>query len=151
MALLPLQEFIYKPSPDIEVNFEQTLNQMQERGILKQEQVARTALPEEEQQQEDEESPTMVSIQASEDAQEMFLFLCSLFWPFIDSYWLVINAFKSLLPSIIMEKNSFLERVRCVVPSYRNGTLPVVHAVLTRTRMQGVLDGAVLQWRAEFH
>jgi hypothetical protein len=42
----------------------------------------------------------------------MFLFLCSLFWPFIDSYWLVINAFKSLLPSIIMEKNNFLERVR---------------------------------------
>lgn len=149
MPWLPLQEFIYKPSPDIEVNFEQTLNQMQERGILKQEQVARTALPEEE--QEDEESPTMVSIQASEDAQEMFLFLCSLFWPFIDSYWLVINAFKSLLPSIIMEKNSFLERVRCVVPSFRNGTLPVVHAVLTHTHTQGVLDGAVLQWRAEFH
>lgn len=151
MALLPLQEFIYKPSPDIEVNFEQTLNQMQERGILKQEQVARTALPEEEQQQEDEESPTMVSIQASEDAQEMFLFLCSLFWPFIDSYWLVINAFKSLLPSIIMEKNSFLERVRCGVPSFRNGTLPVVRAILTRTRVQGVLDGTVLQWRAELH
>jgi glycerol-3-phosphate O-acyltransferase len=123
-------EFIYKPSPDIEVNFEQTLNQMQERGILKQEQVARTALPEEE--REDEELSTMVSIQASEDAQEMFLFLCSLFWPFIDSYWLVINAFKSLLPSIIMEKNNFLERVRVFsMAQYYSGELSFMEALST--------------------
>lgn len=116
LILNPDQEFIYKPSPDIEENFEQTVDQMRVRGILQQEQIARAALPEDE--REDEETPTMISIQATEDAQEMFLFLCSLLWPFIDSYWLVINTFKCLLPSVIMEKHNFLERVRYHAPLF---------------------------------
>lgn len=86
---------------------------MQARGILQQEQVARSAMPEAE--RGEEETPTVISIQATEDAQEMFLFLCSLFWPFIDSYWLVMSSFKFLLPSVIMEKHNFLSRVRYVI------------------------------------
>jgi len=123
-------EFIYKPSPDIAENFEQTLDQMCERGILQQEQVPQAALPEEE--RDDEEISTVVSIQATEDAQEMFLFLCCLFWPFVDSYWLVLNTCKVLLPNVIMEKNNFLEQVRKFsLAQYFSGELSFIEALST--------------------
>lgn len=76
----------------------------------------------------------LVSIQATEDAQGMFLFLCSLFWPFIDSYWLVASTMKTLLPSAILERNNFLVRVRAfALVQYYNRELSFLEALSTET------------------
>lgn len=40
-----------------------------------------------------------------------FDFLCALFWPFIESYWLLCCSLYALYPSAIMEEKVFLQRV----------------------------------------
>jgi|GEM_PF-1642389 len=70
-------EFTYKPSPDIQDNFKETLAQMAERKIIIQE---------------------YDEVYLHEKGREPIGFLHALFWPYIDSYWVASLGLLSLLP-----------------------------------------------------
>jgi len=78
-------EFVYKPSPAISETFDDTIALMIRRNVLDQ--------PSEETYCVDERIST-------EDGcgTYMYLFLCSLMWPFIESYWLASLGFLRLVP-----------------------------------------------------
>jgi len=77
-----------------------------------------------------EEGGEYVSINTSDSAKESFLFLCSLFWPYIDSYWLVLNTMRSLLPDIVVEESNFLNRTRTFgLIMYYDGELNYIEAI----------------------
>ena len=81
-------EFIYKPATDISMNFDETLDKMVERGIMK-------------------ISDETISVGPS---KETFVFLCFLLWPFIATYWITSVGLYSLLPDRITNEKTFLDR-----------------------------------------
>jgi len=81
-------EFIYKPSPALDTSFRETVEFMKERGVL----------------DTGEEGTVCVRSEGT----DTYLFLCSLIWPFLDSYWIVILSFFYLLPNKLVDEAKLL-------------------------------------------
>lgn len=86
-------EFIYKPNPLQSDRFSDTVTFMVRRGILK--------------FVDDSASALMVRDELTNDEPRgavEYLFLCSLFWHFIDSYWLACCGLLLLLPDRVVRE-----------------------------------------------
>jgi len=86
------REFIFKPHPDQPEDFEYGLRSMIDRDIL-----SRT---------DDDQ------IQVTSNGESFFSFLCAMFWPFIDSYFVTALALFSLQPDRIVPEKRFLQRTQ---------------------------------------
>lgn len=105
-------EFIYKPATDISMNFDETLDKMVERGIMK-------------------ISDETISVGPS---KETFVFLCFLLWPFIATYWITSVGLYSLLPDRITNEKTFLDRVQNLgITCYHTGMLDFYESVSKET------------------
>ena len=75
-------EFIFKPTPDIQDNFSETLDFLRSKGLFT-------------------ESTEFIKVRRSRD--ELFMFLQALFGPFIDSYWVASLGLMRLLQGELNE------------------------------------------------
>lgn len=85
-------EFIWKEDPDEPENFDLALIQLVQRGILK------------------ITSDNLVEVAPT--GEGMFSFLCALFWPFIDSYFVATMTLASLQPALQMDQAILLQRTQ---------------------------------------
>lgn len=85
-------EFIWKEHPDEPEDFDLALIQLVQRGILK---ITADNL-----------------VEVAPTGEGMFSFLCALFWPFIDSYFVAAMTLASLQPSLEMEQSILLQRTQ---------------------------------------
>ena len=109
-------EFIF-PTKNIKENFDKTLGRMIEREVI---------------EQKTDQDEQYFTIKDTKKSRFMFNFLCSIIWPFIDTYWLVANTFRTLLPNVVMEEKSFIRRVtEYGNVLYYNGNLPYIESLNT--------------------
>jgi len=85
-------EFIWKEHPDEPEDFDLSLIQLVQHGILK------------------ITSDNLVEVAPT--GEGMFSFLCALFWPFIDSYFVAAMTLASLQPALEMEQSILLQRTQ---------------------------------------
>lgn len=112
LSLLLKLEFIYKPSPDIQDNFDQTLADMERRGILS----------------VDDQS-NRVEAQGGE-GRKMLVFLRHLFWPFCDSYWTACLTLFTVLKEGFVEEKAFIRKMQDLTEAlYHEGYLRYSDAV----------------------
>lgn len=97
-------EFIYKGGTDMEDNFDQTLEILEGRGVLKERDVEGAASTS---QQHHMGKQRSVSLNSS--GVDDFLFLSMLIWPFIETYWIAIASLFVLLPDVVMESKKLAE------------------------------------------
>lgn len=101
-------------------NFEQTIQDMLDRGILK-------SLGDDSLIVDD------TSIDGKKEGTITYLFLCALFWHFIDSYWIVSLGFFFLLQNA-MEEEEFLQRIQRMGETlYFDGQLDLYEAIAKET------------------
>lgn len=122
-------EFIFKPSPGIEVSVDEVLNFSLQHGILQ-----------ERKDESDSSKPLQYSVndQLGTDGEYQgtytYLFVCSLFWPFIDSYYLVALSCYRLLPDRMLEDESFVRFVQSIGEAlYFEGLLDLYEAISSVT------------------
>lgn len=84
-------EFVNKPSPNLEEDFEEVFKTMVSRGWLV-------------------EDHGVVHITATGEGP--IVFLCHLFWPLIDSYWVVAVSLYSLQPNLSEKKSRLVQRIQ---------------------------------------
>ncbi len=112
LSLVLKLEFIYKPSPDIQDNFDETLASMERRGVLS----------------VDHET-NRVEAQSGE-GRRMLVFLRHLFWPFVDSYWTASLALFAVQKEGFIEEKSFIRRMQDMTEAlYHEGYLRYSDAV----------------------
>jgi glycerol-3-phosphate O-acyltransferase len=105
------REFIYKPSPDAEDNFDETLEAMRRRKIL--------SLSDDDQM-----------VTADPEGHKMLAFLRHLFRPFIDSYWVAALSLFTLRAERKMEEKQFIKIMQEYAESlYQQGELRYSDAV----------------------
>jgi glycerol-3-phosphate O-acyltransferase len=85
-------EFIWKEHPDEPEDFDMALVQLVQHGILK------------------ITSDNLVEVAPT--GEGMFSFLCALFWPFIDSYFVAAMTLASLQPALQMDQTILLQRTQ---------------------------------------
>lgn len=95
-------EFSFPPY-GIEENFERTLSQMINQGLLTFNKYSETA---------NNVNGGQITIVNDEKSKSMYGFLCSLFWPFIDSYWTASLVLVGLRPSLVIEQSALLSRMQ---------------------------------------
>jgi len=93
-------EFVNLPSPTLEVDFGAVVDNMLERGILS---------PDPGKSNRD--TPC---VHVSRKGEGFISFLCLLFWPLIDSYFVSMVALFSLQPSLSLKRGLFLQRVQWI-------------------------------------
>lgn len=105
LSQLLKKEFIYKPSPDIQDNLDETLALMERRNIL-------------------QVNPNTQIVEPMPDSGlKMIGFLRHLFWPFIDSYWVASVALFALREEP-MEEKAFHHKMQDIAESlYHEGYL----------------------------
>lgn len=114
-------EFIYEPLSNLQKTFNETLDKMIAKGILR-------AVDDQ-----------RVAIDDSEEATKTYLFLCGMFWHYIDSYWLVILGLYSLFPDKLMSEEGFLKRVQTIGETlYFEGQLDLYEAVAKDTLQNAI-------------
>eukprot|EP01114_Cavostelium_apophysatum_P020927 TRINITY_DN7157_c0_g1_i1.p1 TRINITY_DN7157_c0_g1~~TRINITY_DN7157_c0_g1_i1.p1 ORF type:complete len:731 (+),score=200.79 TRINITY_DN7157_c0_g1_i1:88-2280(+) len=114
ISMLLKMEIIYLPSPDMKITFQQTLNEMKERGTI--------------------EIDSEGNVKIGEKEILQFDFLCALFWPFIDSYWLMCSSFYSLYPSNIAEERVYIQKVQSLgFTLYHQGELSFYESISKET------------------
>jgi len=114
-------EFIYSTEAITEA-FQTTLKQMKERGILN---------------FIDRDGQT---ISVRQEGYDQFDFLCALFWPFIDAYWLMSVSLYALFPTWMIEEKSFLEKVQSLgFTLYFQGELSYYEGVSKETLLNAKL------------
>eukprot|EP01102_Stenamoeba_stenopodia_P020717 TRINITY_DN8189_c0_g1_i1.p1 TRINITY_DN8189_c0_g1~~TRINITY_DN8189_c0_g1_i1.p1 ORF type:complete len:750 (-),score=120.10 TRINITY_DN8189_c0_g1_i1:85-2334(-) len=112
-------EFIYKPSPSIQQNFDQTIEEMMRRKILRYTDDGKISVNED---------------NGVEKGTSMYLFLCSLFWEFLDSYWLTALGLLVLLPDRVMRENVLLSKLQAIGETlYFEGQLDLYEAISKET------------------
>jgi len=84
-------EFVNKPTPNLEEDFAEVFKSMVVRGWLT-------------------EEHGIVHITAAGEGP--IIFLCHLFWPFIDSYWVVAVSLYSLQPNLSEKKSRLTQRIQ---------------------------------------
>eukprot|EP01116_Phalansterium_solitarium_P017321 TRINITY_DN4234_c0_g2_i1.p1 TRINITY_DN4234_c0_g2~~TRINITY_DN4234_c0_g2_i1.p1 ORF type:complete len:1163 (+),score=526.57 TRINITY_DN4234_c0_g2_i1:153-3641(+) len=89
-------EFVTKPQPNQSMDFRVVINSMVERGSLEFTDAART------------------SVRVSEDGAAIVDFLCRLFWPYIDSYWVTALSMFSLQPKHTISRSVLLRRMQWI-------------------------------------
>lgn len=105
LSQLLKKEFIYKPSPDIQDNLDETLALMQRRNILF------------------VEPSTQIVEPLPDTGLKMLTFLRHLFWPFIDSYWVAAVGLFALQAEPLEEK-TFHRKMQDIAESlYHEGFL----------------------------
>jgi len=136
-SLLKL-EFIFKPSPGFEVTVDEVVSFLVQHGILLEHKV-------------ENETDSAKAVQYSvndkigSDGEYQgtftYLFVCSLFWPFIDSYYLVALACYRLLPDRMLEEESMIRFVQVSDCSTRNESEHVLLQLLGESLyFEGLLD-----------
>lgn len=112
-------EFVYRPTPDIQDNFEETLALMIRRAILQE----RDGL-----------------IYPAPQGHQMLRFLRALFTPFLDSYWVSALALLSLQPNEMQEEKTFIKFTQQLAESlFHEGFLRYSDSVSMDTLDQGLL------------
>ncbi|MCB9638440.1 MAG: 1-acyl-sn-glycerol-3-phosphate acyltransferase [Myxococcales bacterium] len=112
-------EFVYRPTPDIQDNFEDTLALMSQRGILIEQDGKISAAPQ---------------------GHQMLRFLRALFTPFLDSYWVSALAMLSFQEGQPQEEKAFLKFTQQLAESlYHEGFLRYSDSVSMDTLSQGLL------------
>jgi len=118
-------EFIYQPAPDITFNFDEAINYLSTKGTLLVEQ---------------RDGKEVICVPLHKEGQQHFVFLCTLFWPFIDSYWVVATRLLKLWPSVIMEEEGLLkDSVETAEALYYAGHLDFFEAMSSETIKNALL------------
>eukprot|EP01134_Creolimax_fragrantissima_P002993 CFRG2993T1 len=96
-------EFIFRPSTGVGINehFELTIREMMDRGIIKY----------------FENDPNKICVSEELEDGEMkgtltYLFLCSIAWPFIDTYWLATLGLFALLPHKAIQEDVLIAKMQ---------------------------------------
>jgi len=124
-------EFIFKPSPGIDVILDQTVRSLIDQGILLAEEV-------------DGRERYCVNDQLGADGEYQgtytYLFICSLFWPFIDSYLLSALSLYRLLPDRMLDEESLIRWTQQLGETlYFEGMLDLYEAISKDTLQNGLV------------
>jgi len=137
LAKLLKFEFIYRPSMGLIDNFENTLDLATQRGIFKINILTK----------ENGETEEIISVRSKKlndsgthySGIAQYLFLCSLFWHYIDSYWLCALGLIQLLPKRVLPEKDFITRLQSVAENlYFDGQLDLYEAI-ARDTLQNAL------------
>ena len=114
-------EFIYKPSPGLAEAFDQTIAYMIRRNILD--------------EPNDDQFCVNEKVKNEEDGGTyVYLFLCSLFWPFVESYWLTALGLLRLLPEKILDERTLIQFVQDIGERlYFEGMIDLFEAISQET------------------
>jgi len=93
-------EFVNLPSPHMKLDFNAAIQSLLTRGIL---------IP-----SEGYTAENTPLIHVSSKGEGYISFLCNMFWPLIDSYWVSVVALFSLQPSLSLKKSLYLQRVQWI-------------------------------------
>ena len=111
-------EFIFPPTSDLKKNLTNTLSAMVEHGTLVW----------------GDSEKLSVQVRNSDDALETYLFYATLFWRFIDSYYLVALGFFYLLPDRVLCESLFLKQLQALGEKlYFGGQLDLYEAIAKET------------------
>lgn len=129
LSQLLKMEIVYLPSPDIKLTIEHTIQEMVDRGII----CINTPINNNESNNNSikinnasnkgeitttsDGSVSVVpgsikTVSISPSGIEQFDFLCALFWPFIDAYWLLCSSFYALYPTNMSEEKTYIQKVQ---------------------------------------
>jgi glycerol-3-phosphate O-acyltransferase len=127
-------EFIYPPSHSIEKTIRDALTFLAQLGVFKW--VG--------------EGQQCVSVCTSDSAQETYLFYPTLFWRFLDSYWLVCLGFFLLLPNRILCESLFINYIQTIGENlYFQGQLDLFEAIAKETLLNAI--SLFINWKVIEH
>jgi 1-acyl-sn-glycerol-3-phosphate acyltransferase len=149
-------EFIFKPSPGIDVILDQTVYALVDQGILMRD--AGSAAGAGASASASTSASTSASATAQAQARERYcvndqlgadgeylgtysyLFICSLFWPFIDSYLLAALSCYRLLPDRMLDEESLIRWTQTLGETlYFEGMLDLYEAISKDTLQNGLV------------
>eukprot|EP00127_Corallochytrium_limacisporum_P007035 Clim_evm43s240 gene=Clim_evmTU43s240 len=125
-------EFVYKPSPNVTEDVQDTARQMERFGVLKKADDGIYRV---------NEDPTTATGGQRTNPDELeapgtatYLFFCSLFWHFIDSYFLTALTLYTILPNQAITAEALISRIQAVGENmYFEGQLDLFEAVAKDT------------------
>eukprot|EP01114_Cavostelium_apophysatum_P016610 TRINITY_DN4768_c0_g1_i2.p1 TRINITY_DN4768_c0_g1~~TRINITY_DN4768_c0_g1_i2.p1 ORF type:complete len:1170 (+),score=311.65 TRINITY_DN4768_c0_g1_i2:168-3677(+) len=112
-------EFVNKPSPDLEEDFEEVFRGMVEKNYLSEDKGIVNVTP------------------AGEGA---IAFLCHLFWPTIDSYWVAAISLYSLQPNLKVKKRLLLQRIQWMAEKMHSEDKLSFYESCSMETLQNTLD-----------
>jgi len=116
-------EFIFPPSSDLQRNLDQTLRLLVNIRVL----------------EWADEDNSAVRVRSTDDAMETYLFYATLFWRFLDSYYLVALGFFYLLPSRVMFEGLFIRELQSLGEKlYFGGQLDLYEAIAKETLINSI-------------
>jgi len=119
------REFIWKENPDTPENFEASLIMMINKGILHQTKNG--------------------GVEVATTGEKHFSFLCALFWPFIDSYFVAVMILFSLQPDRTMEEKMLLQRTQWLATTLYHESMLCFYESCSTETLSNAFD-LLTQW-----
>jgi len=91
-----------------------------------------------------------VSVRMCDAAQELYLFYATLFWRFLDSYWMVCLGFFILLPNRVLCESLLINHIQSIGENlYFQGQLDLFEAIAKETLLNAV--SLFINWKVIEH
>jgi glycerol-3-phosphate O-acyltransferase len=106
-------EFVTKPDINVDDDFAQVLQNLKDRGIVKE---------------------INGNIVIAKEGDGFLAFLCNMFWPLVDCYWVASMALYAMHPNVNLKLNNLLQRTQMIAEKlFSEGKLPFYESTSNET------------------